>query len=157
MFCFHSERSEAFRPSVARVYGQLGNRSVQKKKTHPTNHQPPTNPTRLPMQIRPNFCHFFYPPLFFSPNFSIFLTLFFQFVNNFFFYPHFLFTPLFTFSNRSECLFFFTPTFFVQFVNDFFFYPHFLFTPLFTFSNNVYFFNVRYLSSTNSRTDYHQE
>ena len=42
-FDFYSERSEAFRPSVARVYGQLGNRSVQKK-THPTtNHQPPTN------------------------------------------------------------------------------------------------------------------
>ena len=35
-----SERSEAFRPSVARVYGQLGNRSVQKKNT--SNHQPPT-------------------------------------------------------------------------------------------------------------------
>ena len=37
-----SERSEAFRPSVARVYGQLGNRSVQKK-THPTTNHQPTN------------------------------------------------------------------------------------------------------------------
>ena len=35
----NSERSEAFRPSVARVYGQLGNRSVQKKNT---SNQPPT-------------------------------------------------------------------------------------------------------------------
>ena len=37
----NSKWSEAFRPSVARVYGQLGNRSVQKKNT--SNHQPPTN------------------------------------------------------------------------------------------------------------------
>ena len=35
----YSERSEAFRPSVARVYSQLGTRSVQKKNTsnQPTN------------------------------------------------------------------------------------------------------------------------
>ena len=39
----NSERSEAFRPSLARVFGQLGNRSVQKKHIQPTtNHQPPT-------------------------------------------------------------------------------------------------------------------
>lgn len=41
---YNSERSEAFWPSVARVYGQLGNRSVQKKNT--SNHQP-TNQKKI--------------------------------------------------------------------------------------------------------------
>ena len=39
---YYSERSEAFRPSVARVYSQLGTRSVQKKNT---SNQPTNQPT----------------------------------------------------------------------------------------------------------------
>ena len=55
-----SERSEAFRPSVARVYGQLGNRSVQKKKTHPTTIQPTTNKSyTITHADSPKFVSFF--------------------------------------------------------------------------------------------------
>ena len=52
----YSERSEAFRPSVARVYGQLGNRSVQKKHIQPpTTNQPPTKDTRFTFVFPPKF------------------------------------------------------------------------------------------------------
>ena len=47
-----SERSEAWR-RVARVYGQPGIRSVQKKNT--SNQPPPTKDTRSSAVIPPNF------------------------------------------------------------------------------------------------------